>query len=185
VASLQAAIAQASQISSNRALHSEAQRRIRQWTEAIERFQDQPILDQARAYASAGDLPSAIKTARQVQAGRVLHSDAQNDIKEWERRVAAATAQQALQAAYQAANAGTPAGLSTAIQLASDVSGNEADAAISQWSRQLLDFARRQATTDMAGAIALAQQIPSRSQLYSEAQALIKSLSQPAPSPQP
>lgn len=191
VNSLQAAVNQVSQISPGRSLYNEAQQKIQQWTEQIQRIQDQPYLDQARAYAFAGNIQAAIALAERIRPGRSLYDDAQADIAKWrgqiqaqvaqaEIQVAQAQAQRYLQDARQLASVGNPVALTNAIRVASQVQASgtvqaEINAAINEWSWQLLQLARDQANAlNIAGAIGIAQRIPSRSAAYAEAQAQIQ-----------
>ncbi|MGI0489379.1 hypothetical protein ACN4EK_28525 [Pantanalinema rosaneae CENA516] len=179
---LQMAIAQASQIVRGRALYREAQDKIRQWNDQVERIQDQPFLEQARAYAMAGNLAAAIAAAEQVRSGRALYNEAQADIANWRKTLQAEAnqiqAQQYLQQARQAATGATVDALAEAIRIANQVSGStalraDADALINDWSGQLLQTAKNQAIYNPAMAIAIAQYIPSYSTAYSEAQTQI------------
>ncbi len=185
--SLQAAIAQANQIGRSRALYPQAQDKIQQWTDSLQRVQDQPLLDQAQQYASAGNLASAIATANRIASGRALYNSAQASIRTWRNQLQAqqlqAQAQQSLQEAYQLANTGSVLDMANAIQVAGRVPRSsslraEADTAIDRWSQQLLDTARNQATSDLAAAIGLAQRIPSGAQVYREAQSQIETWKQ-------
>ena len=179
VTSLQAAVAQANQITQGRALYKEAQSKARAWTGQIQQIQDQPYLDRAREFANAGDLAAAVRTAEQIGAGRSLYADAQVDIKQWRSQLRnqelQVQAEQNLQNARQLANTGSPDGLAKAITAANQVPASsalrsDADNAINEWSAQLLQVARSQAVYDVSGAIAVAQKIPSRSSVYAEAQ---------------
>ena len=191
LSSLQAAINQASQIGSGRALYGEAQQRVRQWTRQIQTAQDQPYLDQARAYARSGDLQGAIQIAQQISSGRALYGEAQADIRQWRGQIDAqiaeaqavqtqAQAQRNLQAARQLASSGDPAALASAIRMASQVTTTgdvqaEITASVNDWSWQLLQRARDQANIlDFAGAIATAQKIPAQTAAYAEAQTQIQ-----------
>ncbi|MFM7448220.1 MAG: hypothetical protein ACKO24_06460 [Leptolyngbyaceae cyanobacterium] len=185
--SLQAAIAQANQIGRGRALYPQAQDKIQQWTDSLQRVQDQPLLDQAQQYASAGNLTSAIATANRIASGRALYNSAQASIRTWRNQLQTeqlqAQAQQTLQEAYQLANTGSVLDMANAIQVASRVPSSsslrsEADTAIDRWSQQLLDAARNQAGSDLPGAIGLAQRIPSRARIYGEAQSQIETWKQ-------
>lgn len=189
--SLQAAIAQASQISSGRSLYSQAQSRIRQWTNQIETAQDQPYLDQAQAYASAGNIRAAITTAAQIRPGRALYDMAQKDVAQWQSQIQAeetrvktqlaeGQAQQTLQEARQLASPGNPTALANAVRMVSQISNagavqTEVNTAINEWSWQLLTIAKEQAAgLNVSGAIAIAQTIPSRAEAYKEAQSQIE-----------
>lgn len=186
LASLQAAITQAAQIVQGRALYGASRSRIQKWTAQIQSIQDEPILLQAREYANAGDLKSAINLAQQIQSGRSLYSDAQTDVRRWRNQVEAATTRAqtaaALQEARNLANSGSPTSLAKAIEMVSQVSASamqgEVSNAINEWSQQLLTVAKSQADYDVPGAIALAQKIPSRASSYSEAQQLVKTWKQ-------
>ncbi|MGB3614337.1 MAG: hypothetical protein WBA10_11145, partial [Elainellaceae cyanobacterium] len=90
VDALQSAIARASQIQPNRALHAEAQQAVARWTGQIQTIQDRPILDQARRYASQGQLSQAIARAGAVGSGRALTSEARGLQQRWRAQLDAA-----------------------------------------------------------------------------------------------
>jgi hypothetical protein len=199
IASLQAAINQANQISAGRALSKEAQSKIQQWTSQIQQIQDQPYLDQARAYAEAGNLRTAVKIADQIRSGRSLYGEAQTAAATWRRQLQAdadqaqaqsdlAQAERTLQDARQIASVGLPASLANAIQLANQITRpavlrSEATTAVNDWSLQLLQLAQQQATSNPAAAIAIAQRIPSGTSVYSEAQTQIATWQKMIPVP--
>jgi hypothetical protein len=185
--SLQSAINEASQVGSSRALYREAQDKIRQWTREIQRQQDQPYLDQARAFASSGDLPNAIATAEQITSSRSLYDEAQDEIRSWRSLI---QAEQNWQDAQSLANGATPDALVAAIQKADQIPASsslriEAESAINQWSQSILVLAQNQANYDLPGAIAIAQKVPSRTEAYAQAQLQIgewqKALRPPEP----
>ncbi|MDX2228520.1 MAG: hypothetical protein NW220_02705 [Leptolyngbyaceae cyanobacterium bins.349] len=189
--SLQAAVNQASQIASGRSLHREAQQKVDQWTRQIQQIQDQPYLEQARSYAFAGNLQAAIEMAGRIQPGRTLYNEAQAEMAKWRGQVQAqveqvqtqvnqAQAQRNLQTARQLASTGTVNGIANAIQVANQVAAegaiqSEINAAVNEWSWQLLQLAKDQANTlNLAGAIATAQRIPPRTAAHAQAQAQIQ-----------
>lgn len=172
VNSLQAAINRAGRIGRGRALHADAQQRIRRWQEDVERIQDQPFIDEARRLAALGDLTGAIATASQVDAGRALSGEARSSMQSWQRQL---NAQSAMQRAYQSANTGTPEMLLQAIRTASDVPEEasirgEADRMINIWSNQILRLAEQQSSVNLEQAIAIAQSVPPRTEAYATAQ---------------
>jgi hypothetical protein len=183
ISGLQAAINTASRIGSGRALSGEAQEKIARWTEQIQRIQDQPILDRARALADAGDLPGAVATAQSISSGRVLSRDAQDIIRNAQQQQKSqqveVSAQSTLDQARRSAATGTVDSLLEGIAAANQISSSsslraDADAAISEWSYQILRAAESRAVYDLAGAIAIARRIPSYSSAYSEAQQQIQ-----------
>ncbi|MEP0869264.1 chromosome segregation ATPase [Trichocoleus desertorum AS-A10] len=185
--SLQSAINEASQVGSGRALYGEAQDKIRQWTREIQRQQDQPYLDQARAFASSGDLTSAIATADQITSGRALYDEAQDEIRSWRSLI---QAEQNWQEAQSLATAATPDALAAAIQKADQIPASsslriDAESAINQWSQSILVLAQNQANYDLPSAIAIAQKVPARTEAYAQAQLQIgewrKALQPPEP----
>jgi hypothetical protein len=192
---LQAAIAQANQVTAGRALASEAQSKSRQWRKQLQTMQDQPYLDQANAYAQAGNPRAAIATAEQIQSGRALYDEAQGNITTWRNQIQAevdraaaeraqAQAQQTLDSARQLAGTGTSVALANAIAMASQASPSgslrtDVDAAINEWSWQLLQLARDQAGLNPTAAIGIAEKIPPRANAYAEAQAQIATWKQP------
>ncbi|MBH8563212.1 chromosome segregation ATPase [Nostoc sp. CENA67] len=189
VNSLQAAIAEASQIRQGRALYPEARKKIRNWTAKVQRIQDQPYLDQARELAQSGDLPAAINAAQPLaSSGRSLANEAQTAINDWEGQI---RARENWKKAREVALAGTPQALAEAIRLADKVSNNsvlrlDVNVAIDQWSQQLLDIARSQGDSDINQAIETARLIPRGSAAYSAAREQIRNWQQFLnPEPQP
>jgi hypothetical protein len=185
--SLQAAITEASQIRSGRALYQTAQTKARTWTRKIQRIQDQPILDQARALASNGDLPAAIAAAKQITSGRALSGDAESVIEDWESQI---RARENWRNAQQIALKGTPEAIADAIRLAGRVPRssqlrNDVNPTIDQWSEQLLSMARSRGEYDVQGGIDIARRIPRGTNAYRAAQEQIsiwdKYLNPPAP----
>ena len=177
VNSLQTAIAELNQIRSGRALYPEARKKMRLWTAKIERIQDQPYLDQAKALADSGNLTTAISEAQKIaSSGRALSSEAQSSIDTWQDQI---RAKDSWQKAKQVAVTGTPEALSEAIQLANRVSSRnslrlDVNIAIDQWSQQLLEMARSQSEVDVAKAIDTAKLIPRGSSAYTDAEEQIK-----------
>jgi hypothetical protein len=171
----QKAINQATQINSNRALYSQAQRLIREWKGNIQREEDQPFLNQAMAYANNGSYQAAIDVAMQIRAGRVLYGQAQTKIRQWRREI---KAQNNLNQAYRIAQADTPESLLRAINIARGVPTStslkgESRMAINRWSEQILAKARATANYNfkytLEQAIGTAEMIPSGTSAYNSA----------------
>jgi hypothetical protein len=188
--SLQEAINEASRIAKGRALYKQAQTKIGQWTDSIQRQQDQPFLDQARTLASSGNIPAAISTAQQIRSGRALSQEAQNDIETWQAEI---RGQQRLQEAYSTASPGTTDALGAAIRVAKQVPSSstarsDAREMINRWSNQLLAIAQDRSTYNIREAINIAKQIPSSAQAYDAAQTQMQSwqkILEPPPAPAP
>ena len=186
--SLQEAIQEASRIAPGRTLYKQAQEKIGQWTDTLQRQQDQPFLDQARTLASGGNIPSAIAAAQQIRSGRALYREAQSDIETWQAEI---RGQQRLQEAYQTASAGTPEAFSAAIRVARQVpssSSARADARtmVNRWSNQLLSIAQDRSSYNIREAIGIAKMIPSSADAYEAAQTQIQSwqnILEPPPPP--
>jgi hypothetical protein len=181
ITSLQAAIAEANQIRSGSALYPEARKKIRSWTAKLQRIQDQPYLDQARIIADSGDLNTAIREAQKIaSSGRALASEAQTAVDTWQEQI---RAKENWKKAREVAITGTPEALAEAIRLADRVSnGNvlrmDANVAIDQWSRQLLEMARSQSEFDVSKSIETARLIPRGSSAYRDAQEQIRTWKQ-------
>ncbi|CAA9559358.1 hypothetical protein AVDCRST_MAG81-759 [uncultured Synechococcales cyanobacterium] len=195
--SLNSAIAQVQVIPPGNPRWSAAQQDINQWTQQVQTIEDQPTLDQADQFASVGDLASlnsAVRTARRIGPGRALYQEAQSKIQDWVDQLQAAKAQQQqeqelqqldgrsqqlMQSGWDLAVQGTPKALASAIQTANQVSSfssqrAEADAAIDQWSQEILEMARQRASYDRTGAIAIAQLVPRSTSAFAEAQSDIQ-----------
>lgn len=165
MSSLQEAINEASQVGQGRALYTEARRKIRQWTDKIERMQDQPYLDQATGLANAGDLSGAIAAAGQIQAGRALYGEAQGKIRRWQDRVERVQDQPYLDQAQALASSGNlPGAITAAGQIRSGRAlYGEAQEKIKSWrtelrSQEILQSAYQLANPGTPDAIAQAVQ---------------------------
>ncbi len=173
---LRAAIQEAKKISSSRTLGREADERIANWTERIQRVEDQPILDQARQRAQTGDTAGAIAIANRIRSGRSLYGMAQDDIASWQ---AQENGRARLSEAVNAASRGDGNSLANAIEIAQRVPGSsdsrsQADSRINQWSWDLLQQAELTANQNLDGAIALANRIPTGTEAYDSAQVRIE-----------
>ncbi len=80
---LKDAIQTATKIRADRSLYKEAQTAIGLWQAELQRAEDQPILDEARALADQGSLSNAINLAASISFGRALYGDAQAAIARW------------------------------------------------------------------------------------------------------
>jgi hypothetical protein len=187
--SLQAAIAEVSQVRRGRALYPEARRKIRAWTAKIQQIQDQPYLDQARELAQSGNLPAAISAVQPIaSSGRALSGEAQAAIDDWGGQI---RAKENWQKAQAIASASTPEALVEAMRLADRVPNSsilrmDVNLAIDQWSRQLLDIALSLGQSDINRGIETAKLIPRSSAAYAAAQEQIKTWRQFInPEPQP
>jgi hypothetical protein len=137
VVSLQMAIAEAGKALSG-GLQNTAQALVAEWSNAVERVEDKPILDQARALAQKGDLSGAIRIAEKIGPDRALYGEAKDEIYTWTGRIQAVEDRPILNEAEALANEGR---LSEAIARASDIGSNrtmygEAQSRISDWATQ-------------------------------------------------
>ncbi|WP_235006805.1 chromosome segregation ATPase [Calothrix rhizosoleniae] len=174
--SLQAAIAEARQIRRGRALYRDARKKISRWRYQVQRIQDRPVLDQARTLADRGNLNGAIAAASQISRGRALSRDARRDINRWQSEI---NAKQNWKRAKEVALQGTPNALARAMRLARRIPRTnalriDANIAMDQWSRQLLDIARSQGVSDMIRGIRTAKMIPRGTAAYSAAREQIR-----------
>ena len=138
IASLQTAMTEAGKVLSGQPLRDAAQTLVTQWESAVQRIEDQPILDQAIALAKKGDLTAAIQTADKIGSNRALHQDAQARVGEWIAQTQAADDRPILNDADALASEGR---LSEAIARASDIGSNravygEAQSRISDWAER-------------------------------------------------
>ena len=177
--SLQAAILEAQRLGEDSPLSGEANRLIRNWTQRVERIQDQPILSEANQFAQSGNFRQAIATAQQISSGRALYDEAQTNIQQWQNRISQNIQRQEgesqIRLAVDRANVGTPAALASAIQVANQIAENnpnraEADRMINQWSEALLRIAQQEAATDLERAIAVAELVPPQTTAFAPAQ---------------
>ncbi len=170
------AIAEANLISSNSPLHEEAQDYVRTWRANIERIKDQPILDEADAFAYNDNYTAAIRTAQEISSGRALYPDAQSKIARWQAEI---DGERYLREADDLASEGTPEALARAIEVIRQVPrsssySDEVTPSIDDWSAEILDQAREASDSSLEEAIAIAQQVPSGTTSYDIAQGEIK-----------
>lgn len=170
--SLQAAIAEVEQVSSNSALYDEAQDLMGDWRWQIQRLDNQPILTQARQLADRGQVDQAISVASRIPPNQAVYDEAQEAIAGWRsRQQAEASYQQAL----LVAETGTVSALIRAIALAQGVPQTSPDwtfaqQAANQWSWDVMDIAESTAFSNPTEAAEIAQQIPSGTAAYPAAQ---------------
>jgi hypothetical protein len=180
VADLQAAIAEANQISRANPAWKDAQDQIDRWRTQIQTTQDRPILAQADQLAQTGDLPGAITVARQVTPGRALYPEAKDKIDRWQGQIQRAEDGPILDQAQQLANAGQ---LQEAITVASRIDSGrvlygDAQTDIRRWRHQLqgeqnlqraYQTAQRGTVDALVAAIQIAQDVPDGSKQKLEA----------------
>ena len=169
---LRAAIQEARKVSSGRTLGAEADQRIATWTGRIQRIEDQPVINQARARAQSGDLAGAIAIASRVGEGRALYADAQGEISGWQTQE---DGRNRLDEAVKAASRGGADSLANAIEIAQRVpnqssSRGRANGQINRWSWELLSEAEAVSNRNVESAIALASRIPAQTEAYDAAQ---------------
>ena len=138
VEALQQAITEASHIEQGRALRIEAQSLIAEWRANIQIIEDQPILRQANALASEGNLSEAIQVAQQIGVDRALYEQAQAAINDWTARIQIAEDGPILARAKDLAYQGS---LTRAINTASQIGPGralygEAQQAIALWKAE-------------------------------------------------
>lgn len=184
VGALQSAISEAGNIRPGRTLYDQASSRIDQWTQQIQRSQDQPQLDRARQLANTGDLEGAIAAARQVGSERSLYDEAQAAIRDWSSELEQTQDQPLLAQARQLAQSGN---VSEAIAVAQRIGPDRslfdaAQADIQQWRgqfqgqdqmRQAYNAASIGTPTMLAAAIEIANQVPTDNLSRSEADRMI------------
>jgi hypothetical protein len=169
---LAGAIATARQIGPSRALYDDAQGQIDQWRADLQRSEDGPLLAQARQLAAQGRLAEAVAVASRIGPGRALYDEAQTNIQTWRGQL---QEQQQLQQAYQTAQRGTVSALAEAVRLAQQVPDSspqkgEANQALTRWSWDILGLAETEAATNLTGAIAIAEAVPTQTEAYAQAQ---------------
>ncbi|MEM8611620.1 MAG: hypothetical protein AAGF93_06345 [Cyanobacteria bacterium P01_H01_bin.105] len=81
---LRDAITEARKIEQGRALYSQAQDSIKEWTSRIQIAEDRPILNEAEELAYQGRLSDAIAVAARIPSGRALYREARNSIAIWD-----------------------------------------------------------------------------------------------------
>ncbi|HEY9735846.1 MAG TPA: hypothetical protein V6D06_06170, partial [Trichocoleus sp.] len=184
VSDLQAAIAEAQQISRDNPMWDEAQSQIGEWQDQIATAEDQPYLNQAEQLAQSGNLSQAIEAAEQVRSGRPLYGEAQALVRQWRNQLQRTEDAPILAQARELAAAGR---YQEAVSMASQVGSNralygEAQEDIERWQGQLRGQQRLQAayraaeggTLDaLISAIGIAREVSETSPQYSEAQQVI------------
>ncbi|MDX2212082.1 MAG: hypothetical protein SFY66_02220 [Oculatellaceae cyanobacterium bins.114] len=141
VAALQQAIAAAQQVPLGRALRSDADLAIAQWSQQIQVIEDKPLLDRAQTLAQQGKLSEAIEAATAIQSGRALYEQAQTAIANWRAEIREAQIAQDRRILDEAASLAASTRLTLAIEKASQIGfgrplRDEAQAAIAQWESE-------------------------------------------------
>ncbi|PZD73420.1 hypothetical protein C1752_01970 [Acaryochloris thomasi RCC1774] len=134
----QAAISAARKVEIGQPLRLDAQSLVAEWENEIEKIEDRPILEEARAKAKSGDLNDAVQIARKIESDRALYSDARSDIADWVAQIQTAEDRPILNEAEALASRGS---LSRAISKASQIRYGralyyDAQRRISRWAGQ-------------------------------------------------
>ncbi len=179
-ADLRVAIDEAQKISRSNPAWPEVEAQISRWRGQIETTEDRPILDEARQFAQAGDLESAIATARRIGPGRALYDEAQGLVGGWRSEVQRAEDGPLLAQAQQLAAAER---WQEAIAVASRIGQgralyDQAQTNIATWRGQVegleqlqraYQLAQRGTVNGLVDAIQVAQQVPNTSPQRAEA----------------
>lgn len=198
------AIQQANQVPADSSQGKNAKQFISDWSSALSEQEDQPILSRADDLSLQGDpasLQAAIQEAQRIAPGRSLYKDAQDRIKDWQNQLNPPSAQSLMtdssdslkttqdstnrtsqtlfQEAKRIAQNSTPSALASAIETANQIPvesslRDNAQQAMNDWGKKILNIAIRRANNDRTEAIAIAQQIPSASSAYEAAQKQIR-----------
>lgn len=182
-----AAITEAQQVPNGNPRAQEARQEIGGWVAQIQTIEDRPYLDHAEQTAMLEDVNSlqrAIGEAGQIRRGRALYREARRKIGIWTGKIQRIEDQPYLDKAKDLANSGDlPSAIATAEQIASGRSlSGEAQAAIDDWQGQIRakenwKKAREIAVTGtpeaLAEAIRIANRLPDRSPLRSDANVAI------------
>ncbi|MGG6267002.1 hypothetical protein ACQ4M3_36165 [Leptolyngbya sp. AN03gr2] len=145
IGNLRSAVAMATLVKPRRSLRIEAQTNIADWTNQIEIIEDRPIINNARAIASSGQLGRAIDVASTIRPGRALYNEAQGLIGEWVYQIQLAEDRSILN---QAASLASQGYLSRAIDVASGIAPGrplygEARGSIAQWAAERAEIWRQ------------------------------------------
>ncbi|GAP97008.1 hypothetical protein [Leptolyngbya sp. NIES-2104] len=145
IGNLRSAVALASLVKPQRSLRIEAQTNIANWTNQIEIIEDRPIINNARAIASTGQLGRAIEVAGSIRPGRALYGEAQGLIGGWVYQIQLAEDRSVLN---QAASLASQGYLSRAIDVAAGIAPGrplygEARGAIGQWAAERAEILRQ------------------------------------------
>lgn len=178
---LRQAIDEARAIDPNRSLYREAERRSREWQEAIDRSNRPPL-------KNAGDL--TVDESVPLPQERPLPNDSQNESGSSRNNIQGRVD---LDRAFQAASKGTPSALSDAIRIAQQVSSssavyNQSVQAANSWSERLLGLARERASYNVSEALEIARMVPAGTSAYPSARSQIEAWQQslkPDPIPSP
>ncbi len=132
------AIKQASYVALKRPLRIQAQTLIAEWNKRVQIIEDAPFLAEARALAKEGNLGQAIDVAYQIESGRALYEEAQDEISKWTTELQIIQDRPIINQAYSLAEQGR---LTAAINTASQIGYGralyyEAQGAVSRWASQ-------------------------------------------------
>ncbi|NEQ34832.1 MAG: hypothetical protein F6K40_00295 [Okeania sp. SIO3I5] len=132
------AIKQASYVALERPLRIEAQTLIAEWNKRVQIIEDSPLLAEARALAKEGKLSQAIDVGYQIEKGRALYEEAQDEIYKWNTELQIVQDRPILNQAYSLAKQGSlTAAINTAYQIGyGRALYYEAQDAISRWASE-------------------------------------------------
>jgi hypothetical protein len=118
LANLKAAVHLAGKITKDRPLGEEIVGYVADWNEKIQTIEDRPILANAIALATQGNLAQAISVANRIAPGRSLYREAQGEIRYWNLELQEIADRRTLERAISIYRQGK---ISTAIDLAATI----------------------------------------------------------------
>ncbi len=118
LANLTAAVRLAGKIAIDRPLGEEITTSVAEWNAKIQTIEDRPILANAVAVASKGDLAQAIAIANRIAPGRALYAHTQAEVRYWQLELQEIADRRTLERAISIYRQGK---ISTAIDLASTI----------------------------------------------------------------
>ncbi|MGK7946214.1 MAG: chromosome segregation ATPase [Microcystaceae cyanobacterium] len=184
---LRSAINQAELVGNSNPRYGEARQEIRDWNRQIQMIEDQPILDQARALATGGDLNdlrNAIAQARLIGTNRVLYQEARGEIRRWREKIEREEDQPILEQAIALGNIKDyQAAISTAQKIGRGrVLYAKAQGYTKRWSREIeaqrqlkraYAMARNNSPEALLNAMEIAQRIPNSTDMSGQRSAAL------------
>jgi hypothetical protein len=118
LANLKAAVHLTGKIGKDRPMGEEITVFVAEWNEKIQTIEDRPILANAVALATQGELSKAITVAKRITPGRALYQNAQAEIRYWDLELQEIADRQTLENAIAVYRQGK---ISTAINMAATI----------------------------------------------------------------
>jgi hypothetical protein len=142
IASMQSAVALASNIPNGQPLWEESQEFIKYWNQHIQLLNEQPTVDSAKAFAKRGDLARAIATGLKLPQDGIAYRNLKGELQQWQQTLTMLTIQRDKRVLKKATALHGSGQIASAIAMATQIPNDspvyeEAQNIVKRWQQDL------------------------------------------------